>query len=40
MLEVRGLTRKGGSGRGQGSRLGRSRNKVSVAEAADGLPPF
>jgi hypothetical protein len=30
----------GGSGRGQGSRLGRSRNKVSVAEAADGSPPF
>ena len=40
MLEVRVLTLRGGSGRGQGSRLGRSRNKVSVPEGADGSPPF
>jgi hypothetical protein len=42
MLEVRGLTRylPGGSGRGQGQRLGRSRNKVAVPEGAAGSPPF
>ena len=42
MLEVRGLTarKSGGSGRGQGPRLGRSRNKVAVPEGAAGSPPF
>ena len=40
MLEVRALTREGGSGRGQGQRLGRSRNKVAVPEGAAGSPPF
>jgi hypothetical protein len=32
--------RLGGSDRGRASRLGRSRNKVAVAEAAAGSPPF
>jgi|GEM_PF-4027544 hypothetical protein len=41
MLEVRVLTpQRGGSGRGQGPRLGRSRNKVAVPEGAAGSPPF
>ena len=31
---------QGGSGRGQGQRLGRSRNKVAVPEGAAGSPPF
>jgi hypothetical protein len=31
---------QGGSGRGQGPRLGRSRNKVAVPEGAAGSPPF
>ena len=31
---------QGSSGRGQGQRLGRSRNKVAVPEGAAGSPPF
>ena len=31
---------QGGSGRGPGQRLGRSRNKVAVPEGAAGSPPF
>src|ERR1700752_4803840 len=38
--EAGGLTRKGGSCRRWGRRLGRSRNKVAVPEGAAGSPPF
>src|SRR6201992_3255956 len=38
--EAGGLTRKGGSRRRWGWRLGRSRNKVAVPEGAAGSPPF
>src|SRR6202041_207995 len=38
--EAGGLTRKGGSCRRWGWRLGRSRNKVAVPEGAAGSPPF
>src|ERR1043166_5154257 len=38
--EVRGPTRKRGSGRRCGEREGRSRNKVAVSEGAAGSPPF